>query len=94
MGNVSRGSGWRDGERRGAHDSVTWRGNSGEESRAREGRGEWETGLAMLLTATWSFWGTCAMVESGRAAGGRGAAAKVAARLGFTSRGGCGICRT
>jgi hypothetical protein len=53
-------------------------------------------GPAMLLTATWSFWGTCATAESGGAAGGRGAVEKAAAWLRFARRGsgGCGFCGT
>jgi hypothetical protein len=46
----------------------------------REGGEKWEKGPVMLLTATRSSWGTCAMAESGEAAGGRGAAGKVAER--------------
>jgi hypothetical protein len=67
MGNVSRGSGWRDGGRRGAHGGGARPRSIGKESRVRQGRKEGEKGPAMLLTATQSSLGTCAMAESGGA---------------------------
>jgi hypothetical protein len=42
--------------------------SSGEESSLREGGGEGENRLAMLLTVMWSSKGTCSTAESGGAA--------------------------
>jgi hypothetical protein len=72
-GTASRGSGWRDGGRRGAHGGGARPRNFGEESRVREGGEEGENRPAVLLTATRSSWGTCSMAESGGAAGRRAA---------------------
>jgi hypothetical protein len=63
-----RGSGWRDGCRRGAHGSGARPRSFGEESHVREGWEEEEKGPAMLLTATRSSGGTCTTAESGGSA--------------------------
>jgi hypothetical protein len=53
-GNTSRGSGWWDGGRRGAHGGGVRPQSFGEESLVREGGQKGEKELAILLTATWS----------------------------------------
>jgi hypothetical protein len=72
-GITSRGSVWRDGGRRGTHGGGTLRGDSGEESRAREDGKERGKGPAMLLTGTRSSADNCSMVESSKAAARRAA---------------------
>jgi hypothetical protein len=75
-GIASRGSGWRDGGRRRAHDGGARPRSFGEESRVREGGEEGEKGPTMLLTATRSSWGTCSMAQSSGAAARRAAEAR------------------